>query len=681
MEFKTKRLIGLNADRAKTMGLKPAPTLNGYFFEWKDCVENLAQNIRRTQKGEPPKFMQLFLETINACNLKCPMCYTGALGENGRTRLEFLEWKKTIQAAKQAGIEWVVVAGCGEPLLDDKLWHLTDLVRNEELKILVFTNGTLVTPDMAKKLKENCTTIITKFFAMDPKAHDALVGVKGEYVKTRKALVEMLETGLEAPNLGIDLVITKQNQNDLDHILRMCRMFNVVPYFERLAQIGRGEKVNGNTVLTPEENRAIFERLRQIDETEFGFTWEITDEMPALANAGTDKRMIAAHVDVYGNLQPGLATGQVIGNIRDVDGGVDEIFQNADAWGRYYQVVAEEIGLEMKTEDTVSNTKMKKDTKKIKNGHGTHQKRILQAIDEIKELHENPACKCTAWDEEKEIPQNALELVDKIENAVKGTDYEEVFQEIRKLILNKKTQLRLTGYLLLTEMVYGRRHLEYCNEFDLQRYKWEAWGTTAHLNTDPIWKIFNNNHGYRIIDRDYFEICANFMRGRLKILAKLRLEFAITNEMKCAVPGERSLGKEKNTEQAELFKEAIAPARGGNMPIFWNLAYEHTGGRKDIPKNEAFHNIVKEFAGEEIKEIYKDMQGKDPIEWLRTNTCCLFVGANDLASLAGFMYHEATAKKDKETEEAALGILRIMCENQMLKQKIMRKKGLPRQFL
>lgn len=362
MKFTTAKTFETNADRAKARGFKEAPMLDGYFYPWQVCVDNLEDNIKRTKRNEPPRLRLLFLETLRSCNLRCPMCYTDApfiemkktdkdniklLGcTNTLVRIGLQEMRTVVRAAKNAGCEVVAIAGNGEPLLDPNFWEICEFIREQDLKILVFVNGTLVTPEIARRLEQMCNTIITKFFALEPKTHDILVGIKGEYVKIRHGLMNLLETGMRAPRLGIDLVITKQNETELPNILRMCRMLSIIPYFERMALVGRAAHLNGNIVVAEERVDQIFMQLREIDETEFGITWGFRPNMPALANAETDKRMIAAHVDVFGNIRPGLATDYILGNMRDTEGGAMEIFWNPKIWHEYYKKILVDIGVE-----------------------------------------------------------------------------------------------------------------------------------------------------------------------------------------------------------------------------------------------------------------------------------------------------------------------------------------------
>ena len=100
-----------NEARAARLGLVPAPTLHGNFFTRQQCLDNLAENIRLTGEGKPPRFLQMWLETKDECNLKCPMCFTAANGAGCRAKNEFLEWERAINAGKAAGAGIVGIAG------------------------------------------------------------------------------------------------------------------------------------------------------------------------------------------------------------------------------------------------------------------------------------------------------------------------------------------------------------------------------------------------------------------------------------------------------------------------------------------------------------------------------------------------------------------------------------------
>lgn len=99
MQIKTAKPFEGNQERAARMMLRPAPTLHGNFFTRQACLDNLAENVKLTGEGKPPRFLQMWLETKDECNLKCPMCFTAANGAGGRAKNEFLEWERAIPSA------------------------------------------------------------------------------------------------------------------------------------------------------------------------------------------------------------------------------------------------------------------------------------------------------------------------------------------------------------------------------------------------------------------------------------------------------------------------------------------------------------------------------------------------------------------------------------------------------
>lgn len=670
-KLKYKEPCETNAQRAKNMGLKPAPTLKGYFFPHGDTVELLAANLERTANGQPPQFKQLFVETINACNLRCPMCYTAANGEQGRAKTEFLEWKRTILAAKELGIETVAVAGRGEPLLDDKFWELGKFVREQDLDFLVFTNGMLTTPDIAKRLQETCTTLITKLFALTPDAHDKLVGIKGAYQKTREALRHMLDVGMREPNLAVDLVITKQNLDDLQTVLRMCRMFGIIPYFEQMGKIGKAEKLNGNMFVPVDKTRELFKTLREIDETEFGLTWAIpeeTDALVALTHCGGDKRMYALHLDVFGNVHAGLETEHIIGNIRNHEQGIEGILQETGKWHTVFQTVADGIELEVLDEKKERTPEITADATEL-----THPQKLLAAVEKIRELQKKPTkCDCGFGTKRKPVPTAVTTLTKDTEAKLEGTDYEETFIKLKKLLLAKNTFLRVFGEILLGELIYGKRHVEVCNPTDLGRYEWETYGVEGHIRNDPIMNRFAQRLLTTIND-DYICPCLNQTPDMLKYFLKQKLEYAAINLVKMCVPDVGKNDPKNNQRHAERFGKTIQVGTQLGLPMFWNLAYEHTGGMKDIPKNPAYFDIVTQHAGNALAQMAEGLErARDPIQWLQENTACVFVGANDLGSLAGFLYHQNVER------DAAARVLQLLATNRTLRAKLKVKAGIPK---
>ena len=707
MEFKT---METNKGRAARMGLQPAPTLKGYFFNRKDCLDMLEKNIAATANGGPPEFRLLFLETVDACNLKCPMCYTNAQPKNVAVKNEFLEWNAALVAAKGAGVRTVAVAGKGEPLMDPDFFRLADAVRGHGMEFLTFTNGTLVTPGMAKQLEGTCDTVITKMFGLTPKVNDVLVGVKGEHVRMRRAVANLLDAGLDGPRLGIDAVVAKQNEAELDNLLRMCRMFNIVPYFEKLAFMGKAANANANICLNDKEALAVFERLRKIDEAEFGFTWAIPEGATwlALAHGETDKRALALHMDVYGNVVPGLATGKAIGNIRGRPGGIAAIMQDAPAWNAYYADLAKELGVQGKvaTAAATAGTPVALQTHQFDFAQG-----IIAAAEEFgkmfakaKAKHEDE-CRCELFEknfndalkkhdqfcgcgnfannfgERFRVPAYTLNLVADIEKAAAGTPLEDAMPKIKELALDENPIRRKFGHMLLIDAVHGRRHAHFCDKDDLTKHEWEAQGRGAHEAKDPLM----HKLGERALDVLKEDVTAfRLTWDCLGIALQNRLWAAAVN---LAYIGMIYTEHPKTTkdgirEAAAAMDKALERNLGKGGPTFWCYLYEVCAGKKDVAYEPQHFAVAKKYAAIELGNMLAGLREQgDPIAYLQANAECAFIGANDLAALAGYLYADAKRDGDAKLAENALETLELLCRDEVLRGKIMRKKGILKEAL
>lgn len=100
--------------------------------------------------------LQLQLETIAACNAKCVFCtYPSMRRQKGR--MSDAVFQKILKDAAEMSmfIDRVSLQGLGEPLMDkaivERVYHVRETFPNADISL--FTNGTLLTPTMAARLK------------------------------------------------------------------------------------------------------------------------------------------------------------------------------------------------------------------------------------------------------------------------------------------------------------------------------------------------------------------------------------------------------------------------------------------------------------------------------------------------------------------------------------------------
>ena len=99
--------------------------------------------------------------TTNMCNMRCDHCYRRA-GDfaDGTTEvtvppeeLQTDEAKRLIDEIARAGFKIMIFSG-GEPMIRPDLCELGAYARDKGLMPVLGTNGTLATPELAKRLKE-----------------------------------------------------------------------------------------------------------------------------------------------------------------------------------------------------------------------------------------------------------------------------------------------------------------------------------------------------------------------------------------------------------------------------------------------------------------------------------------------------------------------------------------------
>ncbi len=108
-------------------------------------------NERRRLYGEkhgykPPYFF--VISPTMACNLRCYGCYAGEYTKEG---LPYSVLQRVLNEARSLGIHFIVISG-GEPFIRKDLLDL--LEEFDDIYFQIYTNGTLIDAEMAKKLSK-----------------------------------------------------------------------------------------------------------------------------------------------------------------------------------------------------------------------------------------------------------------------------------------------------------------------------------------------------------------------------------------------------------------------------------------------------------------------------------------------------------------------------------------------
>lgn len=240
------------------------------------------------------------LEFSRACNLKCRYCYAG--GKALPNELTFSELLEVIDQAVDLGAKNVVNIGGGEPLLYKYYWNILEYERKKGLKSITFTNGTLITKEIAKKLVEMKENIALKFNSNDENIQDYLAQRKDTGIKIKQALHNLLEVGYTKegfPSLALETVITRQNYNEIEELYKNWRKQNILPYIEILTE--QGLATESELGISPQEGKKLFQKLLDYDQKELGISWPLT---PPIVGQTCKRMLYSAYIRSDGNVQP-----------------------------------------------------------------------------------------------------------------------------------------------------------------------------------------------------------------------------------------------------------------------------------------------------------------------------------------------------------------------------------------
>lgn len=258
--------------------------------------------------------LSLELELSRACNLRCIYCYASS-GQPLENEISPEEIRRVIDQAVDLGARKIIVLGGGEPLLYPQLFEVIDYILSKEVKVDLFTNGTRLDRNTAVKLYERNVAVSMKMNSRNPAIQDELAGREGTFAAIEKGLEALLAAGYPDHDhtLGIETIVCGQNYDELPDLWRWARTRSIVPYIEIMTLQGRAVEHKGLEV-SPERIRSLFEKLAEIDASEFGRIWY---PLPPLAASRCARHEYSCTVTAVGDVNPCPGVSISIGNIRE----------------------------------------------------------------------------------------------------------------------------------------------------------------------------------------------------------------------------------------------------------------------------------------------------------------------------------------------------------------------------
>ncbi len=207
----------------------------------------------RYAKGKPADTNRPIVvwNSTRRCNLKCIHCYIDAKRTQDPGELTTEEARILIADLAAFGAPVFLFSG-GEPFLREDLFELGKYAKDKGLRTVISTNGTLITDDMAKKVKEAGFSYVGISLDGLEATNDKFREQKGAFKKTLSGIRSCLANNVR---VGLRFTINKHNFKDLGGIFDLIEAENIPrACFYHLVYSGRGSAMI-NDDLTHQEAR------------------------------------------------------------------------------------------------------------------------------------------------------------------------------------------------------------------------------------------------------------------------------------------------------------------------------------------------------------------------------------------------------------------------------------------
>lgn len=197
---------------------------------------NMCRSIGRYGPTFPQPFVAPMLVVwnfTNRCNLRCRHCYQEA-GRPLPDELTVEEQRHVIDELAQNNVPMLAFAG-GEPLISPSFWEIARYARDRGIWTSVASNGTLITKDNARRLKEvGINYVEVSIDSAQPEKHDAFRGVAGYWNRAVDGVRNAVAVGIR---VGLAPTMTTKNIDELQSMVDLARelgaqnfcAFNLVP--------------------------------------------------------------------------------------------------------------------------------------------------------------------------------------------------------------------------------------------------------------------------------------------------------------------------------------------------------------------------------------------------------------------------------------------------------------------
>jgi MoaA/NifB/PqqE/SkfB family radical SAM enzyme len=238
------------------------------------------------------------------CNLRCRHCWLRipANDPSGKKELSFDEISRITTETRAMGCRIWSISG-GEPMLRQDFAEIFDIITRNSLSYFLNTNGTLITPSIARLLKRKGAKMVALYGATK-EVHDNITRTPGSFEATMRGFAYLREA---KTGFTVQLIPMRGNYHQYDAMIELARSLSPVYrmgapwlYFSACGSAARNREISRQRLDPVSVIRLDPPDTMDDDET-------ITT---ALSPSGEDDRLFAGcieggrtfHIDPYGGM-------------------------------------------------------------------------------------------------------------------------------------------------------------------------------------------------------------------------------------------------------------------------------------------------------------------------------------------------------------------------------------------
>lgn len=225
---------------------------------WRKGLASVLEGIAEFGTQKPFTSYAPFLVVWNftkACNLRCRHCYESA-SVPAPDELTTEEALAAVDKMADAGVAYIALSG-GEPLIRRDFFRIAKRIREREMGFSIATNGTLLTEETAKKLKEHgCVSAQVSLDGASAETHNWFRGADA-FERTICGIKNAINEGII---VNVATTVTKHNLKEVPQILGLVDGLGAGFMHYNFIPTGKGKEIV-ELDLSPQERETLLEYL------------------------------------------------------------------------------------------------------------------------------------------------------------------------------------------------------------------------------------------------------------------------------------------------------------------------------------------------------------------------------------------------------------------------------------